>query len=301
MRPVWLKTELPGRGEFVRVRKILKVLNLDTVCHEARCPNLGRCWADGTATIMILGSICTRSCRFCAVKTGRPKPVDPAEVTRVAEAVKDLAIKYLVLTSVDRDDLADGGASHFAETVRMVKKTGAKVEVLVPDFSCSDEAIEVVVRSGPDVFGHNLETVRRLNSTVRDRRCNYDISLSVLKKAKEMSPGLITKTGIMVGLGEAEQEVYETMVDAKRVGVQIFTIGQYLQPTKNHLPVKEYVEPGRFNRYLRQGSKLGLTVISGPLVRSSYKAHSVYQRLRRKDGCGGVYHYSNRDRKSLIK
>jgi len=287
-KPSWLKTILPGRGEFRKVKGLLRRYRLNTVCEAARCPNLGRCWAKGTATVMILGSICTRSCGFCAVKTGRPEPVDPEEPERIATAASKLGLSYLVITSVDRDDLADLGASQFARVVELVRKQGVEVEVLVPDFDAKEELIKRVVDEGPQVFAHNLETVARLTPEVRDPRHSYDRSLEVLRIARRLKPGLITKTGLMVGLGEDEEEVIRAMRDARSAGVDIFTIGQYLQPTRNHLPVQAYIPPHTFSRYQRIGTELGLKVVSGPLVRSSYKAAEIYHQLRRDYGSGSV-------------
>lgn len=284
-KPKWLKTKLPGQGDFVQVRNTLRDLRLNTVCHEARCPNLGRCWAKGTATIMILGDICTRSCGFCSVSTGTPRGVDPDEPGNVAQAASELGLRYLVVTSVDRDDLDDQGASHFAKTIREVKRKGITIEVLVPDFSDRQDLIKIVIDEKPGVFGHNLETVKRITPEVRDRRSDYEISLNVLKTAKELDKNLLTKTGIMVGLGEEFDEVIDAIKDANRIGVAIFTIGQYLQPTRGQLPVKEYVDPSLFNRYRKVGEQLGLRVVAGPLVRSSYLAETVYKELRgQKEG-----------------
>lgn len=283
-KPAWLKTKLPGRGDFTQVRETLSELGLNTVCHEARCPNLGRCWARGTATVMILGEVCTRSCGFCSVKTGMPLPLDPDEPRRVAAAAKRLGLKYLVVTSVDRDDLDDRGASHFARTIDEVKKQGVMIEVLTPDLDGKRELIKLVVDENPDVFSHNLETVRRLTPKVRDQRSSYEKSLSTLRIAREEGEDLIMKTGIMVGLGENEDEVIETMADAKEAGVSIFTIGQYLQPTSDHLEVVEYVKPVYFNRFRQIGNELDIRVIAGPLVRSSYLAETIYEELRKRGG-----------------
>ncbi len=279
-KPEWLKVRLSGGGGFPEVRGTLREYGLHTVCEEAKCPNLHECWFHGTATIMVLGDVCTRGCRFCAVKTGNPGgKVDPLEPVRVAAAVRRLNLRYVVLTMVDRDDLPDGGASHVAETVRRIKeaKPDVKVEALVGDFQGKEEAIEEVVLSPLDVFAHNVETVRRLTPYVRDRRASYDLSLRVLKYAKEVRPDVLTKSSIMVGMGESKEEVVETMRDLREVGVDILTIGQYLQPTPRHYPVHEYVRPEVFAEYREIGYSLGFKeVFSGPLVRSSYRADKVF-------------------------
>ncbi len=279
-KPPWLKIKLPGEGEFRDVKRILKKYKLHTVCEEARCPNLGECWGEGTATFMILGNICTRYCRFCATQTGNPHGiVDEDEPWRVAEAVKELKLKYVVLTSVTRDDLEDQGANVYARTIRAIKKLnpGVRVEALTPDFYSNPEYIEMVIDSGLDVFAHNVETVRRLTPLVRDRRFSYEKSLKTLKIARKTRPEIITKSGFMVGLGETREEIYETMKDLKEAGCDILTIGQYLQPTVKHLPVERYVTPEEFKEYENSGLKMGFKfVASGPLVRSSYRAGEIF-------------------------
>jgi len=279
-KPGWLKVKLPGDGEFRDVKRILKKYNLHTVCQEARCPNLGECWGEGTATFMILGNICTRHCKFCATQTGNPRgAVDNDEPWRVAKAVKELNLKYVVLTSVTRDDLKDQGASIYAETIRAIKSLnpGVRVEALTPDFYSNPEYIEMVLNSGLDVFAHNVETVRRLTPMVRDRRFSYEKSLEALKIAKTIRPDILTKSGFMVGLGETRDEIYETMKDLKEAGCEILTIGQYLQPTRKHLSVERYVTPEEFNEYKNLGLKMGFKfVASGPLVRSSYRAGEIF-------------------------
>ena len=279
-KPEWLKIRLSSEGGFSDVKGTLRGYGLHTVCEEAKCPNLHECWSHGTATIMILGDVCTRGCRFCAVKTGNPGGVvDPLEPLRVAAAVKRLNLRYVVLTMVDRDDLPDGGASHVAETIRRIKEVrpDVKVEALVGDFQGDEDAIREVVESPLDVFAHNVETVRRLTPYVRDRRASYDLSLSVLKFAKDTRPEILTKSSIMVGMGETEEEVIGTMRDLRSVGVDILTVGQYLQPTPRHYPLKEYVRPEVFARYREIGYSLGFReVFSGPLVRSSYRADRVF-------------------------
>src|SRR5579885_1272217 len=250
-KPPWLKVALPGGRTYLDLREKLRGLDLHTVCQEAMCPNIGECWGAGTATIMILGDTCTRGCHFCNVKTGSPKgEVDWLEPKRVAEAVAELGWKDLVLTAVDRDDLADGGAAIFANTVRAIHKKvpGAKVECLTGDFAGDLAALDIVLEARPEVLAHNLETVARLQSTVRDRRANYAQSLSILEHAKASGKVTYTKTSLMLGLGETEDEIAQAMDDARAIGVDIFTMGQYLQPTKRHLKVEEFVSPEKFAR-----------------------------------------------------
>ncbi|MCL6465184.1 MAG: lipoyl synthase [candidate division WOR-3 bacterium] len=291
-KPSWLKTRLPTGAEFDRVNELLRKFRLNTVCSNARCPNLTECWNAGTATLMILGDICTRSCRFCAVKKGNPGgKVDETEPERVAQLVQELGIRYLVLTSVDRDDLLDLGAGMFARTVQRVKQTPlsdvkrkpgsggqqVRVEVLVPDFGCRLELIQQVVNSGPDVFGHNIETVERLTPLVRDRRANYRLSLAVLQKVKELMPEMVTKSGLMVGLGETMAEVVATLEDLRAVGCDIVTVGQYLQPSRRALPVARYWHPEEFEKIQAAGEKMGFKkVFAAPLVRSSYRAAELF-------------------------
>ena len=272
--------KLPSGKTYSRVRSIIRKYRLHTVCDEALCPNISECWGSGTATIMLLGDTCTRACKFCAVKTGNPRGyIDRDEPRRVAEAVKELNLDYVVLTSVTRDDLEDGGASIYAETVRLVKEVCPDiiVEVLIPDFNNDPNALKMVVESGVDVVAHNIETVERLTPKVRDPRAGYWKSLKTLKMVKDLSDKVYTKSSIMLGLGERDDEVVKAMRDLRSVGVDILTIGQYLQPTRHHLPVVEYVTPEKF-RWLREiGERLGfLYVASGPLVRSSYKAGEYF-------------------------
>ncbi|MEO0019609.1 MAG: lipoyl synthase [candidate division WOR-3 bacterium] len=279
-KPSWLKTRLPLGEEFNRVNAIISKYNLNTVCSSARCPNLSECWNSGTATIMLLGDICTRHCRFCSVKTGNPQgKIDPDEPQRVAKAVKELGLKYLVLTSVDRDDLSDLGAGIFARTVKILKSQNPqiKIEVLVPDFGGREELLHLVVDSGPDVFAHNLETVERLSTLVRDHRSSYHQSLGVLKKVKNMAPTLLTKSGLMLGLGETKQEVLQTLADLRSAGCDIVTIGQYLQPNRRCLPVALYWTPDEFKEIEAEGRKMGFRqVFAAPLVRSSYQAEKIF-------------------------
>jgi len=265
-----------------RIRTVLWENRLSTVCEEARCPNLPTCWGQGTATFMILGEICTRACRFCAVKHGKPAPPDPEEPERLASAAKALGLRYVVLTSVDRDDLPDGGASHFASCIRALKKAAPslRVEALIPDFSGQREALGKVVEAGPDVVGHNLETVRRLTPWVRDRRAGYELSLFVLRTLKELSPKIFTKSSLLLGLGETEEEVEEALRDLREAGVDIVVLGQYLRPTSRELPVARYVPPEEFGAWRKRALSLGFrAVLSGPLVRTSFRASEVYEEL----------------------
>ncbi|MEO0070792.1 MAG: lipoyl synthase [candidate division WOR-3 bacterium] len=275
-RPNWLKTRLPTGEEFNRVNEILNRYRLKTVCSSARCPNLAECWNSGTATIMILGNICTRHCRFCAVKTGNPGgKVEPDEPDRVAKAVGELKIMYLVLTSVDRDDLIDLGSDAFAQTVRAVKEANpqVKVEVLTPDFGAKPNLIKLLVDAGPDVWAHNIETVERLAPFVRDPRASYSLSLTLLKTVKSISPTTVTKSGLMLGLGETRDEIIATLNDLRSTGCDIVTIGQYLQPKRSCLPVARYWTEAEFAELAREGEKMGFRkVFAGPMVRSSYRA-----------------------------
>ncbi len=280
-KPPWLKVRAPWGTTYGQVRRLLHGLELHTVCEEARCPNIGECWGAGTATIMILGDVCTRACRFCAVTTGNPRGVvDPDEPARVAEAVARMGLRYAVITSVDRDDLPDGGAGHFAETIRRVREAspGTIVEVLTPDFRGDLDDVRTVIEAHPEVFGQNIETVRRLTHVVRDKRAGYDQTLKVLKAAKEMDPSIYTKSSIMVGLGERPEEVVETMRDLRAARVDLLTIGQYLRPTdkRRHYPIAEYIHPDQFAAYREEAMRLGFVYCaSGPLVRSSYRAWEV--------------------------
>ena len=284
-KPPWIKLRLPSSGEYSRVRAILRKYKLNTVCEDSLCPNLAECWGSGTFTLMILGRICTRACKFCAIKTGNPGGVvDRDEPRRVAESVKELGMGYVVITSVTRDDLPDGGASIYAETIRRIKSStpNVKVEVLIPDLNNDADALSQIVREKPDVIGHNIETVKRLTKIVRDPRAGYEKSLKTLKIVKELAPEIYTKSSIMLGLGETEEEVVAAMRDLRKVGVDILTLGQYLQPTRRHLPVVEYVHPEKFERLKKIGEELGfLSVAAGPLVRSSYKAAEYFAKLDR--------------------
>ncbi|KAM9331125.1 lipoyl synthase, mitochondrial [Gastrophryne carolinensis] len=283
--PPWVKTSFPMGKNYNKLKNTLRDLNLHTVCEEARCPNIGECWGGGeygtaTATIMLMGDTCTRGCRFCSVKTSRkPPPLDPDEPYNTAKAIAEWGLDYVVLTSVDRDDLPDGGAEHFAKTVYHLKQRNSKilVECLTPDFRGDKKAVETIVHSGLDVYAHNVETVPALQRQVRDPRANFEQSLSVLKHAKQVQPDIVTKTSIMLGLGETEEQVYETMIALRAADVDCVTLGQYMQPTKRHLKVEEYVTPEKFKHWEQEGNKLGfLYTASGPLVRSSYKAGEFF-------------------------
>ncbi len=282
VKPDWLRVEVEPSPALGRIRTVLEDNRLSTVCQEARCPNLPTCWGKGTATFMILGEICTRACRFCAVKHGKPLPPDSEEPERLASAAKTLDLRYVVLTSVDRDDLPDGGASHFAACIRALKEAvpGIRVEALIPDFLGDRKALAKVVEAGPDVVGHNLETVRRLTPTVRDRRAAYELSLSVLRTLKELSPKLFTKSSLLLGLGETEEEVEGALWDLREAGVDIVVLGQYLRPTSRELPVARYVPPEEFETWQKRALSLGFrAVLSGPLVRTSFRAAEVYEEL----------------------
>jgi lipoic acid synthetase len=273
--PAWLRTPLPTTDTFSHTRSLLDELKLHTVCESAKCPNHWECWSKGTATFMIAGDRCTRACGFCAVATAKPLALEADEPLRVAEAARHMRLRHVVITAVARDDLADGGAGHFQQTITAVRRLnpGIVIEVLTPDFNDHDDAIGLVLEAAPDVFNHNLETIRRLTPAVR-HRATYDRSLSVLSKVKQRaSTRLHTKSGLMVGLGETEPEVLDAVRDLRGAGCDILTLGQYLQPTLQHLPVREFITPEQFVRYARAAQELGfIHVASGPLVRSSYHA-----------------------------
>lgn len=289
-KPEWLKVKAPGGDKYLEIKEQLRGLGLFTVCEEARCPNIAECWSGGTATIMLLGDVCTRGCRFCAVKTGKPGGVvDENEPTKVGWLIAASGLEYVVLTSVNRDDLPDGGAQHFADTVAEIKKRNPKVfcETLVPDFQGDLTAVEKLLLGGVDVFAHNIETVRSLTRKVRDRRATYDQSLKVLLAAKEISEKLLaegkikhtafTKSSIQLGHGETDEEVLVAMQDLKAHRVDIVTFGQYLQPTRKHLKVQSFVTPERFKHWETVGKEMGFAfVASGPLVRSSYRAGELF-------------------------
>mgnify|MGYP000971026835 CR=1 FL=1 len=271
-KPDWLKIRVPSGKEYVKVKDIVIRHKLHTICTSGQCPNMAECWGRGTATFMILGDVCTRSCKFCATKTGKPNAVDPDEPKNLADSVKLMNLKHCVITSVDRDDLEDGGSGHWAETIRQVKtlNPGTTIEALIPDFNGVIEHIQRVVDAAPEVISHNLETVRRLTPVVRSA-AKYDRSLEVIRQIANC--GLVAKSGIMAGLGETEEEIFETMDDLLAVGCQVMTIGQYLQPTRQHLPVIEYFHPDVFKKWEEVGLQKGFRFVeSHPLVRSSYHA-----------------------------
>jgi len=276
VKPVWLKTRPPAGAKFLALERTLQEHRLNTVCTGARCPNVGECWSRGTATFMIMGSTCTRNCRFCAVEKGKHgEPLDPSEPARIAQAVEEMKLRYVVLTSVDRDDLPDGGAGHFAKCIRVLKSpgTGITVEALIPDFQGNTGSLREVIAARPDVVGHNIETVEGFQAIARDRRTGYGLSLEVLRNVKLISSSTCTKSSLMLGLGETEDMVLKTMGDLKKAEVDIITLGQYLRPTARQLEVKEYIPPEKFAYYRDMGEKMGfLSVVSGPLVRSSYMA-----------------------------
>ena len=278
-KPVWLRVRPPAGENYTNVKQSLRLLNLHTVCEEARCPNISECWGTGTATIMIMGDICTRGCRFCAVNSGKPFLLDAGEPERVAKAIKEWGLRYVVITSVCRDDLEDGGAEHIAKTIKAIKLLCPTtiVESLIPDFKGDESSIKEIVKSQPKVISHNIETVSRLTPKVRDARASYEQSLLVLKKIKDINSLIYTKSSLMLGLGESENEVIQTIKDLKSVGVSILTIGQYLQPTPKHLPVIEFISPNKFNWFREIAEQMGFVyVASGPLVRSSYRAGEFF-------------------------
>jgi lipoic acid synthetase len=278
-KPVWLRVRPPAGENYTNVKQSLRLLNLHTVCEEARCPNISECWGTGTATIMIMGDICTRGCRFCAVNSGKPFLLDAGEPERVAKAIKEWGLRYVVITSVCRDDLEDGGAEHIAKTIKAIKLLCPTtiVESLIPDFRGDGSSIKEIIKAEPKVISHNIETVQRLTPKVRDARASYEQSLLVLKKIKDINSMIYTKSSIMLGLGEAEDEVIQTIKDLKSVGVSILTIGQYLQPTPKHLPVIEFITPEKFNWFREIAEQIGFVyVASGPLIRSSYRAGEVF-------------------------
>lgn len=281
-KPKWLRAQMPSGKGYSNTREIVHEHRLSTVCEESMCPNIGECWNAGTATIMVLGSVCTRACRFCAVDTGNPKGrLDAEEPVNTGLAVQLMGLEYVVITSVDRDDLADGGAAHYAACVREIKERNPQtaVEALTPDFNGVRAHVEIVVDSGLDVFAQNVETVRRLTHPVRDPRAGYEQTLDVLRHAKQHRPDVLTKTSLMLGLGERDGEIMKTMDDLREADVDILTLGQYLRPTPNHLAVERYVTPEEFDAYRAEGLERGfMEVVAGPMVRSSYRAEQVLQK-----------------------
>jgi lipoic acid synthetase len=288
-KPIWLRVSPPGGEIYTKVKASLRSRELHTVCEEAKCPNKSECWGSGTATIMIMGDICTRRCRFCAVNGGKPVSLDGNEPVRVAEAIREWGLKYVVITSVCRDDLKDGGANHMASTIRAIKSRCpiTTVESLIPDFKGNIDSIRMIIESGPKVLSHNIETIRRLTARVRDPRASYEQSMSLLKMCKRINCEIYTKSSIMLGLGESEDETIEAMRDLRSVGVDILTMGQYLQPTARHFPVCEYIPPEQFVMLREIAETMGfIYVLSGPLVRSSYRAGDFFaQKNMPKPAC----------------
>lgn len=279
-KPDWLRVRAPSGDNYAKIKGLLRNHQLHTVCEEAHCPNVAECWGGGTATFMLMGDTCTRGCRFCMVNSGNPHgALDPFEPVKVADAIADLGLRYVVITSVDRDDLPDGGAEHFASTIRAIKKRDLNVitEVLIPDFQGNLDDVKRVVNAGSEVVAHNIETTETLTPKVRDPRATYEQSLRVLKHIKEVGSSVYSKSSIMLGLGEIESDIVKTMEDLRRADVDILTLGQYLRPSKGHIPVTEYVSPERFDHYKRLADDLGfLYVASGPFVRSSYRAGEFF-------------------------
>lgn len=281
-KPPWLRARVAGGERYQQVKRNVDQHRLSTVCEEAHCPNIGECWSNGTATIMLMGSVCTRACRFCAVDTGNPRGwLDPDEPANTAESVELMGLRYVVLTSVDRDDLEDGGASHYADCIRAIKQRtpGTAVEALTPDFRGDPAAVETVIDAGLEVFAQNVETVQRLTHEVRDPRAGYEQTLEVLAHAKRYRPDVLTKTSLILGLGETDDEIAGTMDDLRAIGCDILTLGQYLRPTRNHLPIDRWVTPKEFETYRQWGLDKGfLEVASGPMVRSSYRADRILEK-----------------------
>ena len=279
-KPDWLRVKSPTGQNPERIRTILRTHNLHTVCEEAHCPNVGECWGGGTATFMLMGDICTRGCRFCMVKSGNPNgELDIFEPVKIARAIADLGLKYVVITSVDRDDLSDGGAGHFASTIKAIKKHDPNVvtEVLIPDFRADENCIRKIVDAKPEVIAHNIETTATLTTKIRDPRATYKQSLQVLKTIKDLDREVYSKTSIMLGLGETEEDLIKTMRDLREVDVNILTLGQYLRPSKGHIPVAEFVPISQFEYYKEIAEEMGfLYIASGPLVRSSYRAAEFF-------------------------
>ncbi len=280
-KPDWLKVRVPSGGGYEKMKAIVRRTKLATVCEEARCPNIAECWGGGTATVMLMGEVCTRACRFCHVKVGAPPPLDPMEPVNLALAVKEMDLEYIVVTSVNRDDRPDGGASHFASAIRELKTQSPKttVEVLIPDFQGRQDALALVAEARPHVVAHNVETVERLSPKVRDRRATYQQSLDVLRYLKQRPEKLYTKTSIMVGLGETPEELSQAFQDCREAGVDVLTLGQYLQPSQYHLRVEKFISPDTFEEYKKVAESYGfLYVAAGPLVRSSYRAAEFFMR-----------------------
>ncbi len=275
-KPDWLKIRSPSGARFLDLKKIIEEFELNTVCTDARCPNIGECWSNGNATFIVLGSICTRKCTFCGVEKGKEgEPLDISEPGRIARAVEKIGLKYVVLTSVDRDDIPDGGAEHFANCINAIKSLDDNiiVEALIPDFQGDDACLRKITGAHPDVIGHNIETVKEFQAHVRDRRAGYNLSLEVIRKVKQMSSSIYIKSSLMLGFGETEDMILKTMDDLKSAGTDMLTLGQYLRPSRMQLEVKEYISPEKFEYYRKIAFEKGfISVMSGPLVRSSYKA-----------------------------
>ena len=281
-RPPWLRVQAPSGETYHWLKRLMRAKSLHTVCEEAHCPNIGECWGNRTATFLVLGDTCTRNCRFCNVKTGRPAPLDPAEPEHVAQAVQAMNLKHVVITSVDRDDLPDGGAAAFAAIINRTRELqpGCTIEVLIPDFRGQIEPLQTVMDARPDILNHNVETAPRLFGAVQPQ-CRYEWSLSVLRNAKRLWPGALTKSGLMVGLGETVAEILDVMHTLREVDVDILTIGQYLQPTRQHVPIARYYTPDEFEMFSQRGYEMGFRwVESGPLVRSSYNAEAQVRALK---------------------
>src|SRR3989338_2437467 len=288
-KPEWIRVKLPSGPKFLELKNLVQGLKLNTVCQEALCPNIEECWGGGTATFMLMGDTCTRGCRFCHVKTGNPKSVlDLDEPQKVADAISQMNLTYVVLTSVDRDDLSDGGASHFSKTVQEIKKKNSKiiVECLVPDFNGDPKSLDIMLESGAEVLAQNIETVKRLTRKIRDHKSGYQKTLNVLEYFKKNKPSVFTKSSLMLGFGETDEEIFETMDDLRSVGVDILTLGQYLQPSKKHVKVESYVHTTRFDYLGKIGRQKGFAfVAAGPLVRSSYRAGEYFvENLIRQKG-----------------
>jgi lipoic acid synthetase len=290
-KPEWLRAKYPSGENYEKIKEVLRQHNLHTVCEEAHCPNMGECWGGGTATVMLMGDTCTRGCGFCNVKSGNPHgELDTFEPLKVAKTIAELGLRYVVITSVDRDDLPDGGAAHFASTIRSIKQHDPDVirEVLIPDFQGNVDHVKKIVDAGPEVIAHNVETTRPLTPKVRDPRATYDQSLHVLRSVKKLNPAIYSKSSVMLGLGEREEDLVQTMRDLRAANVDILTLGQYLRPSKGHIPVSEYVPPERFAYYKNIAEQIGfLYVASGPFVRSSYRAGEFFvEALIRRRECG---------------
>lgn len=290
-KPSWLKIKFPSGENYLNIKNNRDGFNLNTICQEGNCPNMGECWNSGTAAFLLMGDTCTRACRFCSTKTAKtPPPLDPNEPVKIARTIKNLKLKYAVLTSVDRDDLSDLGAEHLRQCVQEIKKTQPDViiELLIPDLQGKTELLDIVAQSGAEVIAHNLEVTRSITKKVRDPRADYDQSLKVLEYIKQTYPKLYTKSSLMVGLGETDEDVISSMKDLNDIGCSFLTIGQYLQPTKKKLPVEEYIHPDKFDWYRDEGKKMGFTyVASGPLVRSSYQAAENFIKAKiNSEKCG---------------